>query len=147
MPCIFNNRSISREDAHEFAAAAVLTEQPPRLIGGRCFVKSGQERAFAASATIEQHGDTNCLGHQVMQEPQSLGHHFLGEKIDAGRVADRPGEARDKTKLDRVLTDAEHGIVLVAALAASPTTVVPGVAMTATRRRTRSAISAGGRSY
>jgi hypothetical protein len=34
--------------------------------------------------------------------------HLLAEKIDAGRVATRPGEAGDKTKLDRVFTDTEH---------------------------------------
>jgi hypothetical protein len=43
-----------------------------------------------------------------MQESQSLGDHFLVKKIKAGRVAARPGEAGDKTKLDRVLSDAEH---------------------------------------
>jgi hypothetical protein len=32
----------------------------------------------------------------------------LGEKIGAGRVAARPGEAGDKAKLDRVLSDGEH---------------------------------------
>ena len=42
-----------------------------------------------------------------MQEPQPLGHHLRDEKIDAGRVAARPGEAGDKTKLDRVIADAE----------------------------------------
>ena len=42
-----------------------------------------------------------------MQEPQPLGHHLLDEKIDAGRVAARPGEAGDKTKPDRVFADAE----------------------------------------
>ena len=42
-----------------------------------------------------------------MQEPQPLGRHLRGEKIDAGRVAARPGEAGDKTKLDRVFGDAE----------------------------------------
>ena len=42
-----------------------------------------------------------------MQEPQPLGHHLRVEKIDAGRVAARPGEAGDKTKLDRVSADTE----------------------------------------
>jgi hypothetical protein len=31
----------------------------------------------------------------------------LDEKIDAGHVATRPGETGDKTKLNRVFTDAE----------------------------------------
>ena len=42
-----------------------------------------------------------------MQEPQPLGHHLRVEKIDAGRVAARPGETGDKTQLDRVFADAE----------------------------------------
>ena len=56
---------------------------------------------------IDQHGYSDRLGHHVMQKPQPLLHHLVGEKIDAGRVAARPGEARDKTKLDRVLGDTE----------------------------------------
>ena len=43
-----------------------------------------------------------------MQEPQPLSHHLLDEEIDAGCVAARPSEAGDKTKLDRVIADAEH---------------------------------------
>ena len=39
------------------------------------------------------------------------------------------------------------GIVVVAALAASDPCALPGVAMTATRRRTKSAASSGNRSY
>ena len=42
-----------------------------------------------------------------MQEAQPLGRHLLGEKIDACRVAARPREAGDKTKLDRVFGDTE----------------------------------------
>ena len=42
-----------------------------------------------------------------MQEPQPLGRHLLDEKIDAGHVAARPGEACDKTLPDRVFADAE----------------------------------------
>jgi hypothetical protein len=95
---------------------------------------------------IDQHGNTNSLGHQLMQESQPLGDQLQDEKIGAGRVAARPREAGDKTKLDRVFSDGEHGIVAVAALAASAG-APPGVAMTATRRRTRSAISAGRPSY
>jgi hypothetical protein len=82
-----------------------------------------------------------------MQECQPLGDHLPGEKIDAGRIAARPGKAGDETKLDRVLTDAEDdrdrrsrsfGAIEAASL--------PGVAITATRRRTKSVISAGWRS-
>jgi hypothetical protein len=42
-----------------------------------------------------------------MQESQPLGHQLVEERIDAGRVAARPSEAGDKTKLDRVITDTE----------------------------------------
>jgi hypothetical protein len=42
-----------------------------------------------------------------MQESQPLCAHLLGEKINAGRVAARTGEVGDKTKLDRVIADAE----------------------------------------
>ena len=56
---------------------------------------------------VDQHGNSDRLGHHVMQKPQPLLHHLIGEKIDAGGVAARPGEACDKTKLDRVLGDAE----------------------------------------
>jgi hypothetical protein len=42
-----------------------------------------------------------------MQKPQPLGYHLAAEIIDAGRVAAGPGKAGDKTKLDRVVADAE----------------------------------------
>ena len=42
-----------------------------------------------------------------MQQPQPLGQNLRDEKIDAGRVAARPGKAGDETKLDRVFADTE----------------------------------------
>src|SRR6516165_2333674 len=33
---------------------------------------------------IDQHGNSNRFGHQVVQEPQPLGHKFSEENIDAG---------------------------------------------------------------
>ena len=42
-----------------------------------------------------------------MQEPQPLGRHFVDEKIDAGRVASRPGKTGGKTKSDRVIANSE----------------------------------------
>jgi len=82
-----------------------------------------------------------------MQEPQPLGDNFTDERIDAGRVAARPPKTGDETKLDRSSpTPNTIGIVGVAALAASAAGVLMGVAMTATRRRTRSAASEGRRS-
>ena len=47
------------------------------------------------------------MGTSSRRSPQSLGHHLICEKIDAGRVAARPVEAGDKTKLDRVVADDE----------------------------------------
>src|SRR5215471_10980026 len=38
-------------------------------------------------AWIDQHGNTNGLGHHLMQEPEPLGHRLLDEKIDACHVA------------------------------------------------------------
>jgi hypothetical protein len=57
---------------------------------------------------IDQNGNANCLGHQVMQEPEPLVHNFRGKNIDARRVAAWPGEACNKTELHRVFADAEH---------------------------------------
>ena len=73
----------------------------------------------------------------------------MEEKIDAGRVAARPGKASNETKFHRVFADEEKtiGIVFVTAFAANAAAVVAGVAITATRRRTRSATSDGRRSY
>jgi hypothetical protein len=83
-----------------------------------------------------------------MQESQPLRHHLRGEKIDAGRIAPWPCEAADQTELaGSSPTPNTIGIVAVAALAANAKDVVVGVAITATRRRTRSAITAGRRSY
>ena len=50
---------------------------------------------------IDEHGNTNSLGHQLMQECYPLCDHFLGEKIDASRVAAWPREAGDKTPRQR----------------------------------------------
>ena len=58
-------------------------------------------------ARIDQHGNPNGFGHQIVQEPQPLGRNLLGEEIDAGRVAARPGKTGDETQLDRVFGDDE----------------------------------------
>ena len=56
---------------------------------------------------IGQHGNANGLGHQLVQKCQSLRTQLSCEKIDAGQVSPRPGEADDETELDGVLADAE----------------------------------------
>jgi hypothetical protein len=56
---------------------------------------------------IDQHSNPNRLGHQLVQKCQPLRSHLSREKIDAGQVSARPGEACDKTELDRVFADAK----------------------------------------
>ena len=67
------------------------------------------ERALGSRdiGRIDEHGNTNGLWHQVMQESQPLGRQFRVEKIDASRVATGSGEVGDKTKRDRVCGDTE----------------------------------------
>ena len=72
---------------------------------GFCVVRV-RVRGHRELVTLE-HSNTNGLGHQVMQEPQSLCRQVSIEKIDPGRVAARPCEAGDKTKPDRVIADAK----------------------------------------
>src|SRR5262249_33727432 len=57
---------------------------------------------------IDQEGNLSRLGYQVAEEAQSLCHRFSVEKIDASRIAARPGETGDQAQLDRVFADAEH---------------------------------------
>ena len=48
---------------------------------------------------IDEHRDASRRRYQFAQQSQPLCAQFSGEKIYAGRVASRPGEARDKAKL------------------------------------------------
>ena len=43
-----------------------------------------------------------------MQESQPLCGDLRAEKIDAGRIATRSRQARNKTMLDRIIADTEH---------------------------------------
>src|SRR5262249_41650652 len=54
---------------------------------------------------IDQHGNSNRLGYQLVQQCQSLRSQLIREKINPGQVSARPGEAGDKTHLDRVFAD------------------------------------------
>src|SRR5262249_3943982 len=56
---------------------------------------------------IDQHGNPNGLGHQFLQKCHPLRTQLSCEKIDAGQVSARPGEAGDETELDGVFADAE----------------------------------------
>jgi hypothetical protein len=51
---------------------------------------------------IKEHGYPNRFGLQLEQYPKPLGQDLLEEKIDAGRVAARPGKVGNKTKFHRV---------------------------------------------
>ena len=83
-----------------------------------------------------------------MEKSQPLRDHLGGEEIDASCVPAGSGKARDKTNSDGIFADTkDYGIVAVAALAVTAACKRPGVAITATRRRTRSAITAGTRSW
>jgi Virulence-associated protein E len=82
-----------------------------------------------------------------MQECEPLCRDLQGEIIDAGGIATRPGEARDKTSFDRVCGDAEDDRDRRRrAFRRGRNEGVVECRDTATRRRTRSAISAGSRS-
>ena len=116
--------------------------------GGSGFLHVPQ-RGFGARGIgrIDEYGNDERPSVLVMQELQPLGNLPL-EKIDARHIAAGPGEAGDKTKADRVGGDAEddrdgRGRRLGRERAGT----LPGVTITATRRRTRSAASAGSRSY
>src|SRR6516162_7871652 len=97
---------------------------------------------------IDQHGNPNGFGHQLMQSPSRLATTSPRKKLIPVRFP--PGRARLATRpmlTGFSATPKTTGIVAVAALAASAARLPPGVAITATWRRTRSAISAGKRSY
>jgi hypothetical protein len=81
-----------------------------------------------------------------MQEPEPLGLNFTGKNIDARRVAARRARLATRPSFTGSSpTPNTIGIVVVAVLAASAARL-PAVVMTATRRRTRSVMSAGRRS-
>ena len=57
---------------------------------------------------FDQQSDPPGGGDNLVQQSQLL-YRNLGEgKVDAGRVAARPGEADDETESDRIVGDAEH---------------------------------------
>src|SRR5262249_29755883 len=105
--------------------------------GGRC----------RCNGRIDEDGNASRSGHQLVQQFQPLCYQLGAEKIDPCEVASRPGETVDQTKSDGVLVDGEDdGDRRGSALAANAEGGPPVVAITATRRRTRSAASSGRRS-
>ena len=95
---------------------------------------------------IDEHGNTSGCGHQLTQEFQPLCRQLGREKIDARQVAARPGEARDKTKPDRVFGDTEDDGDRRGCCLGRERRDNPIAAITATCRRTNSAASSGSRS-
>src|SRR5215813_2458612 len=94
---------------------------------------------------VDQHGHTSCGGQQLAQEFEPLATNSPPSQLIPVRLP--PGRAKLATSPS--LTGSSPptktiGIVVVAALTANAE--VPTVAMTATRRRTSSAASAGSRS-
>jgi hypothetical protein len=76
----------------------------------------GASRRFHASqcrlgsrsiVRIDEHGHPRRTGHKLTQQLQPLRRQLGREKIDPRQVAARPGEARNKTKPDRVFGDDE----------------------------------------
>ena len=108
------------------------------------------QRGFGRLCTggIDQDGNASRLRAPTHAGAPAASYGFVDEEIDAGDVAAWTGEAGDEAELHRVVADTEDdGMVEVAALAASAAGGKPGVTMTATRRRTKSATSAGTRWY
>jgi len=90
---------------------------------------------------------TNSCRSELVQKCQPLRSQLIREKIDPRKVSVRPGETGNQTKLDRVFADAEDDWDRRGRSFGRERSRLPaGVAMTATRRRTRSAMSTGRRS-
>jgi hypothetical protein len=100
---------------------------------GRCFYIS-QHDVGICIGRIDEHCDAGGLQYHLAQEFQPLCQQLGTEKIDACRVAARPSEAGDKTRLTGSSGKLKTmGIVVVAAFAAN------GVAAPPLRRSRRPA--------
>ena len=84
-----------------------------------------------------------------MHEAKSLSVDLEGEKIDSGYVAAGLREVRNEAESATGSSPTPNtiGIVAVAALAASAAGVLPGVAITATRRRIKPSSKSGNSAY
>src|SRR5262245_54123601 len=56
---------------------------------------------------IDEHGHAHGGGHQLAQKLQPCYYQIYAKEIDTGQVAARPGDARDKTKPDRIIRNGE----------------------------------------
>src|SRR5262249_374307 len=65
------------------------------------------QRGLRGVAWIDENRHTSNSRDKLTQELQSLRRQLTADKVDARRVATRPGETRDKTKRDRVFGEDE----------------------------------------
>ena len=95
-------------------AAGVRVEHldlQPERASGRFHVSQCDFR-YRPTSRIDEDGHTSHAGHQLTQELQLLRRQLDHEKVVAGQVAARPGEALDQTMPDRVVADIEDGYPL-----------------------------------
>ena len=137
-----------RERGIDLAAVAGVEDLDLQPLGaGSRFHASHCSLGIGSIGRIDEHGNTNGPGHQLAQEFQPLCSQFSSEKIDTRQVAARPGEAGDKTKPDRVFGEGEDDRDRRSCrFGGSMDGIPPLAAITATRRCTNSAASAGSRS-
>ena len=96
---------------------------------------------------VHEHGDDGGIGNELVQQLQSLRREQIGEEGDARDIAARPVEAGDKSVLDRVAAETEDDRYRCGRGLGRERRDGVLAAITATRRRTRSAANAGSRSY
>ena len=131
----------------DLAAGAGVEDLDLQSHGARSRCHISQRGLGMAHCRVDEHGNASGSGHQLAQEFQPLCRQLSSENIDACQVAARPGKAGDKTKLDRVFADVEDdGDRRGCRLGRQRRRGIPAAAITATRRRTSSAASAGSRS-
>src|SRR5215475_9281619 len=73
--------------------------------GARSRVHISQYGLGVGVRRMDEHGDATSCGYELAQELQPFCYQLITEKIDARRVAARPGEAGDKAQPDRVFRD------------------------------------------
>ena len=98
------------EGSIDLAAGAGVedVDLQPHGASGRFHVSQRGFGIVAASAGLTSTATPVAPGTSSRSSLQPLCRQLAIEKIDAGQVAARPGEARDKTKLDRVFADDEN---------------------------------------
>ena len=77
------------------------------MVGAACCASRNVGSAIEALAGLTSTATRAALGTSSWSSRSRLADHLGGEKIDAGCVAARPGEAGDKTEPDRVFADTE----------------------------------------